>query len=77
MRALFSKNIEFIVSPYESDSQMAKLVKLGIADVVITEDSDLIIYGVNAIVKLNQDGDCDYFNLSKWGPEDVDSIFLK
>jgi exonuclease-1 len=68
MRALFTKNIEFIVSPYESDSQMAKLVKLGIADVVITEDSDLIIYGVSVILKLNQDGECDYVNLNQWKP---------
>lgn len=35
---------------------MAKMIKLGLADFVITEDSDLIVYGVKSIVKLNQDG---------------------
>jgi len=28
-------------------------------------------------MKLNQDGDCNYVDLSKWKPEDVDSFFLK
>ena len=35
---------------------MAKMDKLGVADFVITEDSDLIVYGVKTMVKLNQDG---------------------
>jgi 5'-3' exonuclease len=36
MKALFSKGIEFMVAPYESDSQIAKLVHLGMADFAIT-----------------------------------------
>ena len=38
--------IEFIVAPYEADAQLAYMYKTGRADVVITEDSDLIAFGV-------------------------------
>ena len=41
-----------MISPYESDSQISKLYNLGLVDYVITEDSDLVIYGVKAILKL-------------------------
>lgn len=77
MRALHTKSVDFMVAPYESDSQIAKLISLGLADIAITEDSDLVVYGVKVILKLNQDGECDYVDLSKWKPEDVDSVFLK
>lgn len=46
-------------------------------DVAISEDSDLLAYGVNTILKLNQNGDCDYVEVEKWKPRDVDSQFLK
>ena len=36
--------IEYIVSPYEADAQLAYLVRTGYVDAVITEDSDLIAY---------------------------------
>ncbi|RCN32152.1 XPG protein [Ancylostoma caninum] len=39
------KNVDVIVSPYESDAQLAFLVNEGLADVVVTEDSDLIAFG--------------------------------
>lgn len=77
MRALHTKSIDFMVAPYESDSQIAKLVTLGLADFAITEDSDLVVYGVRVMLKLNQDGECDYIDLSRWKPEDVDSHFVK
>lgn len=66
-----------MVAPYEADSQIAKLCTLGLADIAITEDSDLVVYGVKVVLKLNQDGDCDYIDLSRWAPSDIDSIFLK
>lgn len=56
MRALHTKGVDFMVAPYESDSQIAKLISLGLADLAITEDSDLVVYGVKVILKLNQDG---------------------
>ena len=37
--------VEFVVAPYEADAQMAYMVKEGIADFAISEDSDLIAYG--------------------------------
>jgi exonuclease 1 len=66
-----------MVAPYESDSQIAKLVKLGFADFAITEDSDLVAYGVRVVLKMAQDGDCDYIDLNLWSPTDVDSLFLQ
>lgn len=56
MSALKTKNIEFMVAPYEADCQIAKLKRLGIIDGAISEDSDLVAYGVNVILKLNQHG---------------------
>jgi len=56
INALVTKNIDFIVAPYEADCQIAKLKKLGLVDAVISEDSDLIAFGVNVILKLNQNG---------------------
>lgn len=50
---LRSENIEFLVAPYEADAQLAYLATLeaergGIA-AVITEDSDLLAYGCQAV----------------------------
>ncbi|KIH54318.1 XPG protein [Ancylostoma duodenale] len=43
------KNVDVIVSPYESDAQLAFLVNEGLADVVVTEDSDLIAFGCEKV----------------------------
>jgi exonuclease 1 len=51
-----TKDIDFIVAPYEADCQIAKYKRLGLIDTAISEDSDLITYGVNMIYKLNQNG---------------------
>uniref|UniRef100_A0A1Y1LQK6 Exonuclease 1 n=1 Tax=Photinus pyralis TaxID=7054 RepID=A0A1Y1LQK6_PHOPY len=49
--------IDCIVAPYEADAQLAYLNRCGIADVVITEDSDLILFGCSKIFfKFNLDG---------------------
>lgn len=49
--------VDFIVAPYEADSQMAYLFKTGKVQLVITEDSDLIAFGVTKLLyKLNTDG---------------------
>lgn len=42
---LKEKNIEFIVSPFEADAQLAYLSRIKYIDCIITEDSDLIPYG--------------------------------
>jgi len=59
MDILKELEIEFLVAPYEADAQMAFMVKQGIADVAISEDSDLIAYGCpNIIMKLTPHGGC-------------------
>lgn len=50
---------------------------MGVVNFAITEDSDLIVYGVKVALKLNQDGECDYIDLTRWKHQDVDSVFLK
>jgi len=37
--------ISFIVAPYEADAQMASLALKGVVDLVVTEDSDMLVYG--------------------------------
>ncbi|CAF0732042.1 unnamed protein product [Didymodactylos carnosus] len=43
-RALRQMGVDCLVAPYEADAQLAYLNSSGIADLVITEDSDLILY---------------------------------
>lgn len=58
-------NIKIIVAPYESDAQIAYLYHKKKIDFAITEDSDLIPYGVKRIAfKLNENGDFEYLNLN-------------
>ena len=45
--ALRSENIPFLVAPYEADAQLAFLQLNGYVDLVVTEDSDLIAYGLS------------------------------
>lgn len=42
-------NVDCIVAPYEADAQLAYLNTSGIADVVITEDSDLTLFGCKKV----------------------------
>ena len=41
--------IDFIVAPYEADAQLTYMWLSGMADIVITEDSDLIAFGVKKL----------------------------
>ncbi|XP_057951801.1 exonuclease 1 isoform X2 [Malania oleifera] len=54
IQILRSENIEFVVAPYEADAQLAYLSSLGAEQggivTVITEDSDLLAYGCQAVV---------------------------
>lgn len=50
-------NVDCIVAPYEADSQLAYLNLSGIAHIVITEDSDLLLFGCKKVLfKLDQNG---------------------
>ena len=52
-QVLRSENIEYVVAPYEADAQLAYLCSLeaekGGIVAVITEDSDLMAYGCQAV----------------------------
>eukprot|EP00347_Sterkiella_histriomuscorum_P019678 403340704 len=56
-------DIEFIKAPYEADAQIAYLVREGIADIAISEDSDLIAFGCpRLLMKLDFRGICQVFD---------------
>ncbi|KAG0437963.1 Exonuclease 1 [Dictyocoela muelleri] len=61
---LREKNVECIVSPYESDAQLTYLQRIGYIDAIIAEDSDLVVYGcTNVCYKF----DGEYFDYYKKG----------
>lgn len=43
-------NISYIIAPYEADAQLAYLAHSGVADFVITEDSDLLAYAAPRVL---------------------------
>lgn len=52
-------NIQYVVAPYEADSQLAYLERKGIINGVLSEDSDLLVFGVKCLItKLDKYGDC-------------------
>ncbi|CAG4939138.1 unnamed protein product [Parnassius apollo] len=51
------RNVDCIVAPYEADAQLAYLNIKNIAQLVITEDSDLILFGCTKVLfKMDLDG---------------------
>ncbi|KAI8426408.1 hypothetical protein MSG28_005251 [Choristoneura fumiferana] len=51
------RNVDCIVAPYEADAQLAYLNVKNIAQLVITEDSDLILFGCTKVLfKMDLDG---------------------
>jgi exonuclease-1 len=52
-------NVQYVVAPYEADSQLAYLEQKGIIDGILSEDSDLLVFGAKQLLtKLDQYGDC-------------------
>jgi exonuclease 1 len=46
--------VPYIVAPYEADAQLAYLERKGLVDGIITEDSDLLVFGCrNVLFKLD------------------------
>jgi 5'-3' exonuclease len=50
METFRSRQISFMVAPYEADSQLAYLSHQGYLDLIITEDSDLVAHGAKAML---------------------------
>lgn len=44
---LRSQKVQFLVAPYEADAQLAYLYQKKEIDLVLTEDSDLLLFGAN------------------------------
>jgi exonuclease-1 len=49
IKALHEIGVDVLVAPYEADAQLAYLNKINVAQIIITEDSDLIVYGCQKV----------------------------
>lgn len=55
--------VQYIVAPYEADAQLAYLERKGIISGILSEDSDLLVFGAKRLLtKLDQYGDCIEIN---------------
>jgi len=60
------KGVDVVVAPYEADAQLAYLIQNKFVDAVVTQDSDLIVFGCNKIIfKLDVEGACTIFEAAK------------
>ncbi|TGZ75811.1 hypothetical protein CRM22_000177 [Opisthorchis felineus] len=50
LKAARNLGVDCIVAPYEADAQLAYLNRAGYADLVITEDSDLLLFGCRQVI---------------------------
>lgn len=63
MVELDRKNVKYVVAPYEADPQMVYLEKVGLVDGILSEDSDLLVFGCNRLItKLSDYGECIEIN---------------
>jgi len=54
VQALRQEKMEYVVAPYEADAQLAYLEREGIVDAILTEDSDLLVFGCqNVLFKMD------------------------
>ena len=55
--------VQYVVAPYEADAQLAYLERQGIIEGMLSEDSDLLVFGAKRLLtKLDQYGDCIEIN---------------
>lgn len=55
--------VQYVVAPYEADAQLAYLERTGIIQGMLSEDSDLLVFGAKRLLtKLDQYGDCIEIN---------------
>ena len=50
VEALNAAGIKAVVSPYEADAQLTYMARSGLIDLVISEDSDLLVYGCPSVL---------------------------
>ena len=68
IQILKTLSVEYYVAPYEADAQLAYLYLTGKAQVIITEDSDLLIFGVKKVLfKMDKFGNGIEIDLDKLG----------
>lgn len=68
MAELDRHKVQYVVAPYEADPQMVYLEKIGVVDGILSEDSDLLIFGCNRLItKLNDYGECIEINRANFG----------
>ncbi|KAI9791800.1 MAG: Rad2 nuclease [Piccolia ochrophora] len=52
-------NVPYVVAPYEADAQLAYLERKGLISAIISEDSDMLVFGAKCLLtKLDQYGEC-------------------
>ncbi|XP_028279399.1 exonuclease 1 [Parambassis ranga] len=57
IKAARARGVDCLVAPYEADAQLAFLSKSGLAQAVITEDSDLLAFGCKTVIlKMDKQG---------------------
>lgn len=60
---LKKSGVPYVVAPYEADAQMVYLERQGIISGIISEDSDLLVFGCKRLLtKLDQHGQCIEIN---------------
>lgn len=47
---LHELRVPFIVAPYEADAQLGYLYRRGVVDLVVSEDSDCLVYGCGLVL---------------------------
>ncbi|KAI9168467.1 hypothetical protein H9P43_007839 [Blastocladiella emersonii ATCC 22665] len=56
---LRAAGVAYLVAPYEADAQLAYLERSGLVDAILTEDSDLLVFGSRRVLmRLEDDGGC-------------------
>jgi exonuclease-1 len=57
IKSISGLNVKSIIAPHEADSQLAYLFKTQKASLIITEDSDLLAFGVTKLLyKMDKEG---------------------
>ena len=65
-QALRAESVDYVVAPYEADAQLCFLEREGYVDGIITEDSDLLVFGCKTVIfKLEGNGKCVWIKSDK------------